>query len=162
MTPTAVISVRGTIFDVSTNDDDETTIVSVEEGSVEVRHALRPGAPKIVNAGESLYVYKDEPLAKSIIDKNELFHRIMRGLGDAAYRLAIRSRRDMGASAFQGCGVGVRPGTTSHRRRRPRLLLHRDSVHPVGSRLPATSKTVGLANHLTHSNHRARGSTVPH
>jgi hypothetical protein len=56
---------------------------------VEVRHALKPGAPKIVNAGEALRVYKDEPLAKSLIDKNELFHRIMRGLGDAAYRLAI-------------------------------------------------------------------------
>ncbi len=89
MTPTAVISVRGTIFDVSINDDDETTIVSVEEGSVEVRHALKPGAPKIVNAGESLHVYKDEPLAKSGVDKNELAHRIVRALGDAAYRLAI-------------------------------------------------------------------------
>jgi hypothetical protein len=89
MTPTAVISVRGTIFDVSINDDDETTIVSVEEGSVEVRHALKPGAAKVVNAGESLHIYRDEPLAKSLIDKNELFHRIMRGLGDAAYRIAI-------------------------------------------------------------------------
>lgn len=89
MTPTAVISVRGTTFDVSINDDDETTIVSVEEGAVEVRHALKPGSPKIVNAGESLHVYKDEPLAQSVIDKNELFHRIVRGLGDAAYRIAI-------------------------------------------------------------------------
>src|ERR1700689_817117 len=89
MAPTAVISVRGTIFDVSINDDDETTVVSVEEGSVEVRHALKPGAPKIVNAGESLHVYKDEPLAKGAIDKNELAHRIVRALGDAAYRLAI-------------------------------------------------------------------------
>lgn len=89
MTPTAIISVRGTIFDVSVNDDDETTIVSVEEGSVEVRHALKPGGGKIVNEGETLHVYRDEPLAKSVVDKNELFHRIMRGLGDAAYRLAI-------------------------------------------------------------------------
>jgi hypothetical protein len=89
MTPTAVISVRGTIFDVSIDDDNETTIVSVEEGSVEVRHALKPGAPKIVNEGETLHVYRDEPLAKSVIDKNELFHRIVRGLGDAAYRVAI-------------------------------------------------------------------------
>lgn len=89
MTPTAVISVRGTIFDVSIDDDDETTIVSVEEGSVEVRHALKPGAPKIVNEGETLRVYKDEPLAKSVIDKNELFRRILHGLGDAAYRIAI-------------------------------------------------------------------------
>jgi hypothetical protein len=89
MTPTAVISVRGTIFDVSINDDDQTTIVSVEEGSVEVRHALKPGAAKIVNAGESLHVYKDQSLSQSIIDKNELLHRIMRGLEDAAYRIAI-------------------------------------------------------------------------
>jgi len=89
MTPTAVISVRGTIFDVSMNDDDQTTTVSVEEGAVEVRHALKPGAPKIVNAGETLHVYKDEPLARSVIDKNELAHRIVRALGDAAYRIAI-------------------------------------------------------------------------
>jgi hypothetical protein len=89
MTPTAVISVRGTTFDVSTNDDDGTTVVSVEEGSVEVRHALKPGSPKVVNAGETLHVYRDQPLAQSVIDKNELFHRIIRGLGDAAYRIAI-------------------------------------------------------------------------
>jgi ferric-dicitrate binding protein FerR (iron transport regulator) len=106
MTPTAVISVRGTIFDVSTDDDDNATIVSVEEGSVEVRHALKPGAPKIVNAGESLHVYRDEPLAKSVIDKNELFHRIMRGLGDAAYRLAIDPPGRIGIPVPGG------PGTT--------------------------------------------------
>jgi len=105
MTPTAVISVRGTIFDVSINDDDETTIVSVEEGAVEVRHALKPGAPKIVNAGESLHVYKDEPLAQSVIDKNELFHRIVRGLGDAAYRIAISPPGHSGIS-IPGAGGG--------------------------------------------------------
>ena len=37
-TPTAVISVRGTIFDVSV-EDGESTLVAVEEGLVEVRHA---------------------------------------------------------------------------------------------------------------------------
>ncbi|HTC36405.1 MAG TPA: FecR family protein [Bryobacteraceae bacterium] len=109
MTPTAVISVRGTIFDVSINDDDETTIVSVEEGSVEVRHALKPGAAKIVNAGESIHVYRDEPLAKSLIDKNELFHRIVRGLADAAYRIAIdppgRISLPGGGGGGVGCGV---------------------------------------------------------
>ncbi len=108
MTPTAVISVRGTIFDVSINDDDETTIVSVEEGSVEVRHALKPGAAKIVNAGESLHVYRDEPLAKSLIDKNELFHRIVRGLGDAAYRIAISPP---GRISIPGVGGGTGPVT---------------------------------------------------
>jgi hypothetical protein len=108
MTPTAVISVRGTTFDVSINDDDETTIVSVDEGSVEVRHALKPGASKIVNAGESLHVYRDEPLAKSMIDKNELFHRIVRGLGDAAYRIAISPP---GRISIPGSGGSVPPIT---------------------------------------------------
>ena len=110
MTPTAVISVRGTIFDVSINDDDETTIVSVEEGSVEVRHALKPGAAKTVNAGESLHVYRDQPLAQSTIDKNELFHRIMRGLEDAAYRIAISPPGHGGI----GIPVSVPPTTGDH------------------------------------------------
>jgi hypothetical protein len=106
MTPTAVISVRGTIFDVSINDDDETTIVSVDEGSVEVRHALKPGASKIVNAGETLHVYKDEPLAKGAIDKNELAHRIVRALGDAAYRIAISPPGRVGGITLPGGGGG--------------------------------------------------------
>src|SRR5579863_6102850 len=98
LTPTAVISVRGTTFDVSVDDDDETTLVSVEEGAVEVRHALKPGQPKIVSAGESLHVYRDQPLAQSILDKGELMRRILHGLGDAAYRVAITSN---------GRGVGT-------------------------------------------------------
>src|SRR6202167_25660 len=110
MTPTAVISVRGTIFDVSVNDDDETTIVSVEEGAVEVRHALKPGAPKIVNEGETLRVYRDEPLAKSLIDKNELLHRIMRGVEEAAYRLAISPP---GHGGIGGIVTGVVPAGPS-------------------------------------------------
>jgi hypothetical protein len=111
MTPTAAISVRGTIFDVSINDDDETTIVSVEEGSVEVRHALKPGAAKIVNAGESLHVYRDEPLAQGAIDKNELAHRIVRALGDAAYRMAISPAGHAGVTipGCGGCGTGQSP-----------------------------------------------------
>ncbi len=46
-TPTAVISVRGTTFDVAVTDQDESTVVEVEEGEVAVQHALRPvGAPE--------------------------------------------------------------------------------------------------------------------
>src|SRR5205085_10384060 len=51
LTPTAVISVRGTTFDVSVDEEDETTVVSVEEGQVDVRHALK-GDSRLVNAGE--------------------------------------------------------------------------------------------------------------
>ena len=67
----------------------------------------QPGAAKIVNAGETLHVYKDEPLAKSAIDKNELAHRIVRALGDAAYRMAISPGRVGGISIPGGGGVGV-------------------------------------------------------
>ena len=51
LTPTAVISVRGTTFDVTVGEDDETTTVEVEDGLVEVRHALLPSATKMVGAG---------------------------------------------------------------------------------------------------------------
>src|SRR5271165_2613339 len=48
-TPTAVISVRGTVFDVAIEDEDDTTLVSVEEGQVGVQHLLRPGPERILN-----------------------------------------------------------------------------------------------------------------
>jgi len=86
LTPTAVISVRGTTFDVSVDDDDETTTVSVEEGTVDVRHALKPGGgTKTLNAGESIHVYKDQPLAQSIVDKGAIVRRVLHSLGDAVY-----------------------------------------------------------------------------
>ena len=85
VTPTAVISVRGTTFDVSVDDDDETTLVAVEEGSVDVQHRLKPGKEKTVNAGETIRVYKDEPLSKSLIDKGELIQRVLHALSQAVY-----------------------------------------------------------------------------
>jgi ferric-dicitrate binding protein FerR (iron transport regulator) len=91
LTPTAVISVRGTTFDVGVEDDDETTIVSVEEGVVDVRHALRPGLTKTLNAGESLHVYKDQPLAQSTVDKGAVVRRVLQGLRDAAFTMATHS-----------------------------------------------------------------------
>lgn len=103
LTPTAVISVRGTTLDVSVDDDDESTTVSVEEGTVDVRHALRPGGgTKTVNAGETLHVYKDQPLAQSAIDKDELVRRIMRGLQDAVYTAITRT-------PSHGIGTGLPP-----------------------------------------------------
>src|SRR4029077_20121964 len=76
ITPTAVISVRGTTFDVSVDDDDETTIVTVEEGVVDVRHALRPSETKTLKAGESIHVYKDQPLAQSTVDKGAVVRKV--------------------------------------------------------------------------------------
>lgn len=104
LTPTAVISVRGTTFDVAVDDDDETTLVTVEEGAVDVRHALKPGVTRTVNAGESIQVYKNEPIAQTF-DKNELARRILHTMADAA-RVAIIQSRTPGIGAITHIPIG--------------------------------------------------------
>src|ERR1017187_8034998 len=63
-TPTAVISVRGTVFDVTVEDDEGTTLVAVEEGLVSVKHQLQAGDDKYLKAGEALRIVGNQPLAK--------------------------------------------------------------------------------------------------
>jgi hypothetical protein len=77
LTPVAVISVRGTTFDVTVNDDDEATVVEVEDGSVEVRHNLLGGNSAIVNAGEVFRVYRNEPIAQRM-DKGNAARQAIR------------------------------------------------------------------------------------
>jgi len=103
MTPTAVISVRGTTFDVAVDDDNQTTLVTVEEGIVDVQHALKPGTPRTVREGESIEVYKYEPLAKSYIDKPDLARRIVRAMADAA-RIGIAQTRSTSGVSLPGNG----------------------------------------------------------
>ncbi len=110
-TPTAVISVRGTTFDVSV-DENETTVVSVEEGVVGVRHRLLPSNKEIpVAQGQSLTIYRDAPLAKAGVNKV----KVVRAAGDVARTLGYiwaRSRRAGGGSAPSPGGGGL-PGDTS-------------------------------------------------
>lgn len=77
ITPVAVISVRGTTFDVTVNDDDEATTVEVEDGTVEVRHNLLGGNAAIVNAGEVFRVYRNEPIAQRM-DKGNAARQALR------------------------------------------------------------------------------------
>jgi len=77
LTPVAVISVRGTTFDVTVNDDDESTTVEVEDGTVEVRHALLSGNQAVLNAGEVFRVYRDEPIAQRM-DKGNAARQALR------------------------------------------------------------------------------------
>jgi len=77
ITPVAVISVRGTTFDVTVNDDDEATTVEVEDGQVEVRHNLLGGNAAIVNAGEVFRVYRNEPIAQRM-DKGNVVRQVLR------------------------------------------------------------------------------------
>ena len=112
LTPTAVISVRGTTFDVSVNEDDETTTVEVEDGLVEVRHALLPSENmKRLGPGDSLKVYRSQPIAQSGWDKGTIFQYVLRAVQDAANVASIRINHGVlgtagGSSSGGGSGVG--------------------------------------------------------
>ena len=116
-TPTAVISVRGTSFDVSV-DEDDSTLVAVEEGSVSVRHRLiAHEEPKILNSGDHVRVYKDAPLVRRGLDKGGLIERGARAMADAFYTIMLRNSGPSGLprSPIPGAGGGgpTLPGDTA-------------------------------------------------
>src|ERR1035437_10082693 len=89
-TPTALISVRGTIFDVDVQDDGA-TFVTLDEGLVDVRH-LRVLSPIVrLNPGESVQVLPNTPLAALPRDKGVILRQVLRGLEDAV-RQAVYQR----------------------------------------------------------------------
>jgi ferric-dicitrate binding protein FerR (iron transport regulator) len=104
-TPTAVISVRGTIFDVAVEDEDDTTLVSVEEGQVGVQHLLRPGPERILNKGESVRVFRNQPLAQATIDKDSVFREVLRRAEQAAYQMVYRGQLPGTGVGSTGCPV---------------------------------------------------------
>ncbi len=113
-TPTAVISVRGTVFDVSVEDEDATTLVVVDEGQVEVEHALLPtGHPKMLNAGEWVRVFKHQPLAAKSVDKSGVLRGAMRAAADALYEVVYRGSRIPSSSGGGIPGPGGGTGTGS-------------------------------------------------
>lgn len=105
-TPTAVISVRGTVFEVSVEDEEESTLVAVNEGQVAVRHRLiGESNEKLVSAGEYLRVYRDVPLARSVIDKGETVQRGFRAAMDVLYTIIVNSRNGGGIATPGGGGT---------------------------------------------------------
>jgi hypothetical protein len=108
-TPTAVISVRGTTFDVSVEDSAATTLVSVEEGIVVVRHRLQPNSREItLRTGESIHVFRDQPLAR-VVDRSPIYRQALDAVRQALYEVALRRNSSTGAGV-PGGGVG---GTTT-------------------------------------------------
>lgn len=105
VTPTAVISVRGTTFDVSVDPEGDATLVEVEEGRVEVWHALRGGNSKVLNTGDSLTVYRTVPLDARTIDKGTVIQTALRSLRDALQTIATRTPR--GGTGVGGVGGGA-------------------------------------------------------
>ena len=110
-TPTAVISVRGTIFDVAIEDDQDTTLVSVEEGQVHVHHRLIGySKDKDLSAGEYLRVYKDAPIAKHF-DTGGAVQRGLRAAADALYTHYGQRRGAPGTRPPTGSGGPNAPET---------------------------------------------------
>lgn len=111
LTPSAVISVRGTILDVSVDDDDESTLVEVEEGQVEVQHALLPrGNAKVISSGETLKVYRDAPIASRGIDRGGIARQVLRSVMEAAITIATHTGGGGGLGSTGGIGGGPIPG----------------------------------------------------
>jgi hypothetical protein len=104
-TPTAVISVRGTIFDVVVEEDD-ITYVSVDEGLVAVVNRTASGGERLLNPGESIRVFPGQPLARKA-DKGSAVQVAMRAATQALYELIYRSPR---ASGGAGPGGAPLPG----------------------------------------------------
>lgn len=134
-TPTAVISVRGTVFDVIIEDGEDTTLVSVEEGQVSVRHRLiGESKGRVVNEGEYVRVYKDVPLAKSLIDKGSLYQKVFRAASDALFTVLVNSRTGGGIPS----GGGGSPTSTGGGPTLPGDTGGGDAPAPPGNPAPPT------------------------
>jgi FecR protein len=108
LTPTAVISVRGTTFDVEVDEEGNVTTIEVEEGQVEVRHALLPrDNATVLNPGDPpLRVYRNEPIANNTpINKSTIFRYVVQMLRDLALTMS-----HPGKITIPG-GPGANPGS---------------------------------------------------
>ena len=103
--PTAVISVRGTVFEVDV-DRDEVTWISVEEGTVLVQHRRFPDKVVELSAGEDLRVFPNAPIASLGINKGRLAARIAEAARDVLYVI-----RNIPGRVPKGPAAG--PGPTS-------------------------------------------------
>jgi ferric-dicitrate binding protein FerR (iron transport regulator) len=107
--PTAVISVRGTVFDVLVEDEDGTTFVSVDDGVVDVRNLTAPGNPATLRQGDSIRVIKNQPLLARSVDKGNVFRAVWQAAREAIY-VALQQQR---AGMPGGGGGGAAPGPTA-------------------------------------------------
>jgi hypothetical protein len=83
-TPTALISVRGTVFDVDVEDMDGTTVVALDQGIVDVKHRLKPGNPVQLFPGQLIRVYPNQPLAR-LSDTGGKLHNALKVVERAVY-----------------------------------------------------------------------------
>jgi hypothetical protein len=109
--PSAVISVRGTVFEMEV-DSAQDTIVSVETGSVSVRHRLIPGQEVLVESGQSLRVVAALPLAAAkAAPRIRVIGRVVRAVGDTLAQINAARGSSSGSGADAGSIPSPGPGT---------------------------------------------------
>jgi ferric-dicitrate binding protein FerR (iron transport regulator) len=119
-TPTAVISVRGTIYDVVVEDDDGTTFVTVDDGAVEVRNATYPGPSVLLKPGDSIRVFRGQPLIAQQVDHAAILRVALKMARDAMNQVILgRANSPVGlpgggggAPGPQGDHTGTKGGGT--------------------------------------------------
>jgi hypothetical protein len=105
-TPTAVISVRGTVFDITVEDDDGTTLVVLDEGWVNVRNLTAPGTKDLTNPGDSVRVFRGQGLVGKQVDPNGVLQKALRSVEDA---LRVMAQQRPGGIPVGGGGSGPVP-----------------------------------------------------
>ena len=108
-TPTAVISVRGTVFDVEVEDADGTTFVSCDEGLVQIRNVTAPGPEPYLHPGESKWIYRGQSLAQNKFNKDPIKQAILRATREG---IQVALQRRAGLPGGVG-GIGGTAGSTS-------------------------------------------------
>jgi ferric-dicitrate binding protein FerR (iron transport regulator) len=107
--PTAVISIRGTVLDVEVGPANDTT-VQVETGVIGVRHRLLPGKEVAVETGQSLRVLPNVPLAAvKLVSPFVVAGRVARIAVDTLARMGTQN----GPSGKSGGSSGGAPKPTS-------------------------------------------------
>jgi len=116
--PTAVVSVRGTVFDVVVEDEDGTTFVTVDEGQVAVRNLTAPGNPAILNPGDSIRVIRGQALLGRQIDRGNILRKALQVIRDTVYQAGLEhqggTRGTGGVTGPTSTGQGdkTKDGTT--------------------------------------------------
>lgn len=103
-TPTAVISVRGTVFDVAVQDADGTTFVTLDDGVVDVRNLTAPGPSVLLKPGDSILVEPNKPLMPQQISQHAAMRFVLKAAEQAVAQVLFGGRGGFGAGS-----VGVGP-----------------------------------------------------
>jgi hypothetical protein len=113
--PIAVISVRGTIFDVEV-DNADTTFVTLDEGIVDVRNTTAIGGSLTLKPKESVTVYRGVPLIARQMDKGSILRRAAYAARDTYYQIMMRRPAGGAGAPIPGSTGGAqgdkgKPGT---------------------------------------------------